>query len=67
MTIIRRLVWKTDQRNSERFKEINEGGQGDGMDNFLKDSNARVDNQETYNHVEEDGRSGYLNIYCVQT
>ena len=37
------------------------------MDNFLKDSNARVDNQETYNHVEEDGRSGYLNIYCVQT
>ena len=52
MAIIRRLVWKTDQRNSERFKEINEGGQGDGMDNFLKVSNTRVDNQETYNHVE---------------
>lgn len=52
MAIIRRLVWKTDQRNSERFKEINEGGQGDGTDNFLKVSNTRVDNQETYNHVE---------------
>ena len=48
MKIIRRLVWKTDQRNSKKH----EGGQWDGVDNFLEVSDARVDNQEAYNHVE---------------
>ena len=34
------------------WKHQKTGGQWDGVDNFLEVSNARVDNQEAYNHVE---------------